>query len=109
MLAGLARERKRGCRAAILAAAVLLVAAQSLSAAHFHQQTFREYFGPSVQVGDVFCALCLFHFHSPTQLGQSSGPVLPVDGARRSVATARVALVGLAWAKVFSRAPPVAL
>ncbi|HLH76973.1 MAG TPA: hypothetical protein VKV28_09240 [Candidatus Binataceae bacterium] len=107
MLAGIARERGR--RVGILAMAVLLLAAQSLSAAHFHQQTFQEYFGPSAQVSDVFCALCLFHFHSPTQLSQSCGPTLPVEGARQRMAGARVPLVLITWAKVFSRAPPVAL
>lgn len=109
MLAGVARERGGGRRVGILAVAVLLLAAQSLAGAHFHQQPYQESFGPGVQVSDVFCALCLFHFHSPTQLGQSSGPLLPIEGQRQSLAGVRVSFVLIPWAKVFSRAPPAAL
>jgi hypothetical protein len=97
----------RGRRCIALAIAVLLVLAQSLSAAHVHQKDLRDSFTPSVvQVTDAFCALCLFYFHSPTDPGVPTAAPAPAVVERYVTPPARVRLFVTLFLRLFSRAPP---
>ena len=93
-------------RAAVVALATLLMAAQSFATAHYHQKDFRDNVSHAVQVGDALCSLCLFHFHAPANAGAPpdvSGSLLSLS---QLTPEAKALLHALAIARVFTRGPP---
>ncbi|MGH7840895.1 MAG: hypothetical protein ACREQD_16675 [Candidatus Binataceae bacterium] len=77
MLKSLERGSCRRGRAAALAAAALLLLVQSFAAAHYHQGDPRLGLTHSSRIAeaDALCAVCAFHFHSPTN--SHPGSALP--------------------------------
>lgn len=96
-------------RSVIVALALMLLAAQSFGAAHYHQKDFRDNLTHAAQGGDGLCSLCLFHFHAPANAGAPpdvGGPSLAVSPLTPQ---AIAQLHALAIARVFSRGPPFSL
>jgi hypothetical protein len=96
-------------RGVIMTLALMLLAAQSFSIAHYHQKDFRDNLTHATQGSDALCSLCLFHFHAPANAGAPpdvGGPVLAVS---RLTPQAVARLHALAIARVLSRGPPFSL
>lgn len=93
-------------RGAIMALALLLMAAQSFGAAHYHQKDFRDNLTQTAQGSDALCSLCLFHFHAPANAGAPPATGWPALVAERLTPQAQARLHALAIARVFSRGPP---
>jgi hypothetical protein len=93
-------------RSAIMALALLLLAAQSFSAAHYHQKDFRDNLTHAAQDGDGLCSLCLFHFHAPASAGAPPVIVRPTLVVSPLTPQAMARLHALAIARVLSRGPP---
>ncbi|HUN57330.1 MAG TPA: hypothetical protein VMU41_04400 [Candidatus Binataceae bacterium] len=93
-------------RSVIVTLALLLLAAQSFSTAHYHQKDFRDNFTHAVQGSDALCSLCLFHFHAPAQAAAPPDIGRPVLAVSRLTPQAIARLHALAIALVFSRGPP---
>jgi hypothetical protein len=95
-------------RGATLALALLLLIAQSVAAAHYHQKDFRDRYTQSVQSDDGLCSLCLFHLNARGNLGAAPSTAAPAVAVWRLTRRARVRLHAAAVALLFSRAPPTA-
>jgi len=96
-------------RGIIIALGLLLLAAQSFSTAHYHQQDFRDNLTRTVQGGDALCSLCLFHFHAPANTGAPPVIVRPTLVVSPLTPQAMARLHALAIARVLSRGPPSSL
>ena len=86
--------------------ALMLLAAQSFSIAHYHQKDFRDNLTQTAQGGDALCSLCLFHFHAPANGGAPPATGGPTLAAERLTPQAQARLHALTIARVFSRGPP---
>ena len=94
---------------AVLALTLILLIAQSLATAHYHQKEFRTNLAQSVQGNDALCALCLFRSHAPASPGVPHASAAPVAAIWRLTPQARMRLHGPPAALIFSRAPPASL
>jgi hypothetical protein len=96
-------------RGVIITLALMLLAAQSFSTAHYHQKDFRDNLTHAAQGSDALCSLCLFHFHAPANAvapPSVGGQALAVS---RLTPQAKARLHALAIARVLSRGPPFSL
>lgn len=98
----------RSSRGVALAVALLLLAAQSLAAAHVHFRDLRPG-AERTRVAETFCPLCLFHFHSPRNQGATPLIVRPAVMQRPPATVTGAQLIVASPSFLFSRAPPVAL
>jgi hypothetical protein len=96
-------------RGVILTLALMLLAAQSFSIAHYHQKDFRDNLTRAAQGGDALCSLCLFHFHAPANAVATPGVGGPAVAVSRLTPQAIARLHALAIARVLSRGPPSSL
>jgi|ERR1700691_5591083 hypothetical protein len=96
-------------RGAVLALALILLFAQSLATAHYHQKDLRTNVTQSVQANDALCSLCLFRFHAPADPGAPHASAAPTAAIWRLTPQARMRLHGPALALVLSRGPPATL
>jgi hypothetical protein len=92
-----------------LALALLMLVAQSFSAAHYHQKDFRENLTQTVQGGEALCSLCLFHFKTPANVAVPPAIGGSALAVARLTPQALARLHALAIALVFSRGPPFSL
>lgn len=98
-------------RVIAIGAATLLLLIQSFAAAHYHQNDSRRGLTQQTRVADsdALCAVCAFHFHSPTN--PNAGPAMPgavVTQYRVPTASAGD-LVAAFVARAASRAPPLSV
>lgn len=104
-------ERNPGLmrRGVIITLALMLMAAQSFSTAHYHQKDFRDNLTRAAQGSDALCSLCLFHFHAPASAVAPPGTGEPARAVSRLTPQAIARLHALAIARVLSRGPPFSL
>jgi hypothetical protein len=91
-----------------LVAGVILLLAQSASAAHYHSTTFAQ--RPSIAASaasDSLCALCLHHQHAPTVSAAQFPLAAPIDLGRPDSNDLCFAPVSSFDSHLFGRAPPV--
>jgi hypothetical protein len=100
------RDSSRLRCGANLAIALLLLIAQSVAAAHYHQQGFRHNYAQSLQGDDGLCSLCLFHYHAPANPGTPHLGAAPTLAVGRLAARVLVRLYAAPAVFLFSRAPP---
>jgi hypothetical protein len=105
------RRRRVSARAIALATGLILLAAQLAGAAHIHRadNSLKGSVSAAATIDDGLCALCLFHFHSPT----NSSPVLSIARPREieeiGPITGPLALFPLFASRLYGRAPPASL
>jgi Protein of unknown function (DUF2946) len=106
MTEGTNRDSSRLWCGANLAFALLLLIAQSVGAAHYHQSDSRHNYTQSVQADDGLCSLCLFHFHAPGNSGTPFSDAAPAENVGRLTVPALVRKHAAPAILLFSRAPP---
>jgi len=106
MIEGTNRHPSRLRCGANLAFALLLLIAQSVGAAHYHQNDSRHNYTQSVQADDGLCSLCLFHFHAPANPGTPLRDAAPAETVVRLTVPALVRTHAAPAILLFSRAPP---
>ncbi|MGA2411104.1 MAG: hypothetical protein ABSG46_12035 [Candidatus Binataceae bacterium] len=96
-------------RGAILALAALLLFAQAIAGAHFHQKDFRDNLTRDIQGNDALCSLCLFYSHAPASPVAAPITATPFAAEERITPAARTRLHTTAASLLFARAPPTSL
>jgi hypothetical protein len=105
------RWRSMSARGIALATAVCLFAAQLAGTAHIHRadNSLKGSVSAAATIDDGLCALCLFHFHSPT----NSSPVLSIARPREieeiAAITGPLAVSPFFASRLYGRAPPASL
>jgi hypothetical protein len=89
--------------------AALLLFAQTLAAAHYHNAPDTERLSRAAQVVDNVCGICLFHFHAPTNPGPPPSIPQPAISERRPASTLVAPIIRLAASDRSSRAPPASV
>jgi len=91
-------------------AAMLLLLAQSLSAAHYHPlPTPDKILVNSAAGDDGVCSLCLLHFHSPTLSAASLSLAIPAAVHKVLPRPGAVELLCGFDSHLFGRAPPASV
>ena len=93
-------------RVTAITVAALLLFAQTLAAAHYHNAPDTERLSRSVQLVDNVCAICLFHFHAPTNPGPPPSLPEPAISERRPASILAAPITRIAASDKSSRAPP---
>jgi hypothetical protein len=105
------RGRSMTARGIALAAAVFLFAAQLAGVAHIHRadNSLKGSVSAAAIIDDGLCALCLFHFHSPTSSSPVPSIAPPRDAAELAPVTIASAVFPLFASRLYGRAPPASL
>jgi hypothetical protein len=102
---------RSGAKSIALLGAALILAAQFLALAHFHQGNPTRQFNAQTQVGaeDGLCALCILAFHAP--LNPAATP--SIEHPHTEIRLVDAAVAGLHVSDPFyscqTRAPPAAI
>jgi hypothetical protein len=96
-------------RGVVLALAAVLLLAESIAGAHFHQKDFRDNLTQSLRGNDGICSLCLFYSHAPASTGAAPISTTPFVAEEWITQPAFVRLFAPAVSLLFSRAPPASL
>jgi len=96
----------RRARSVAIAAAMLLVLAQSLSAAHYHPLPATGISATSAVGDGGACSLCLLAFHSPTVSAPPLTLTIGADAHGVPPQAAAIELRGGFDSHLFGRAPP---
>jgi hypothetical protein len=101
---------RRGAKSIALLAATVVLAAQFLALAHFHQRNASRQFNGQSQVvaDDGLCALCLLAFHAPLNPAATPSIVRPFDEPRLLDFTVTSLHVSIPSSACRTRSPPVA-
>jgi hypothetical protein len=102
---------RRGAKSVALVAATLILAAQFLAVAHFHQGNPTRQFNAQTQVvsDDGLCALCLLAFHAPLNPAAAPSVARPFDETRLVDATVDSLHISIPFSSYRTRAPPAAI
>ncbi len=102
---------RRGAKSIALVAATVVLAAQFLALAHFHQRNPSRQFNAQTQVvaDDGLCALCLLAFHAPLNPAATPSIAHPFDETRLVDSTVTALYVLLPLSSYRTRAPPAAI
>jgi hypothetical protein len=93
-------------RVTAMSVAMLLLFAQTLAAAHYHNTPDTERLSRAVQPVDNVCAICLFHFHAPTNPGPPPSIPEPALSEQRPASTLAAPITRITASDRSSRAPP---
>jgi hypothetical protein len=108
---GIERLIRRRAKSIALVGAVLILAAQFLALAHFHQGNPTRQFNAQTQVvaDDGLCALCILAFHAP--LNPAATPSIEHPYAELRLVDAPIASlhVSAPFSSCRTRAPPAAM
>jgi len=104
-------SRSMSARSIALAAAVFLFAAQLAGVVHIHRadNSLKGSVSVAATLDDGLCALCLFHFHSPTSSSPVPSIVRPHEIGEIAPITGPLAVFPLFASRLFGRAPPASL
>lgn len=108
--AGIQGRLRSGRRNVAIVAGVFLLLAQLAGAAHVHQW----FLGPRLSVAtagidDGLCALCLFHFHSPSVSSQAPELGTPVASHEFAPSASSAIVIPSFTSRLHVRAPPASL
>jgi hypothetical protein len=103
-------DRRRWMRRIAGFAAVILLLAQSVGAAHLHPLPSQQKYVTSAAVSvDGLCALCLVRFHSPAAFIATSHPMAPALTELMALRTASAEPRSSYLSHLFGRAPPASV
>jgi hypothetical protein len=105
---GIGRSIRSGAKAIALFGAVLILAAQFVAVAHFHQRNTTRQFNAQTQVvaDDGLCALCDLVFHAPFNPAAKPTIARPFTGIRNVAAAVASLHVSASFSSCQTRAPP---
>jgi hypothetical protein len=104
------RSIRCGAKSIALFGAVLILAAQFVAVAHFHQRNITRQFNAPTQVvaDDGLCALCDLVFHAPFNPAAKPTIARPYTAIRNVVVAVANLHVSASFSSCQTRAPPVA-